>query len=136
MSEQERAVRAFVEAFNEQQLERLASLLDPAAEIQTRRGVAIGREEAKAWARSNPDGALVQRLELDTVSERGNHVLVDLRRQWHWREPPDGGENGEPADESPLSLVATFRDGLICRWQPFEDRDRALALLAATTAAR
>jgi hypothetical protein len=73
----------------------------------------------RRWATRNPSGYLHQRLVLDDVVEDGAHVLATIRRQWFWR------QSGQVADEQQLFYVATLRDGLICRWQPFEDRDEA-----------
>lgn len=132
MSPQEREVRAFIEAFNAQELERLAETLHPEVVIVTARGVVEGREGAMDWARSDPDGSLRQRLELDGVRERGPRVLADIRRQWHWRDAADGGL----ADESPLSLIAEFADGRIIRWEPFDAHEEAVAKLESAAPAR
>jgi hypothetical protein len=48
-------------------------------------------------------------------------VIADTRRQWYWRE-----DEAETADEQEIYYVATIRDGLICRWAPFEDREDAV----------
>lgn len=132
VSPQEREVRAFIEAFNGQELERLAATLHPGVVIVTPRGEVEGRDGAMRWAHSNPDGALVQRLELDSVAERGDLVLADIRREWHWRDAADGGL----ADSSPLTLIARFADGKIIRWEPYEDRDEAVARLGSAAPAR
>ena len=117
------AVRAFIDAFNSEDLDALVAVCDQEVEIQTSRGLVIGHEEARAWATRNPHGYLWQRLVLEDVSVDGHraHVLATARRQWYWRTHPDG-----IADEEELSIVATIRDGRIARWQPFEDRDEAL----------
>lgn len=113
------AVRAFVEAFNQEDLDALVAVLDPEVEIQASRGIVIGHEEARRWATRNPAGHLRQRLLLDGLEDEGAHVIASVRRRWHWREDED------VADETALTVVATIRDGLIARWQPFEDRDDA-----------
>jgi nuclear transport factor 2 (NTF2) superfamily protein len=112
-------VRAFIDAFNSEDLDTLAAALTEDAEIQASRGLVEGREEARKWATRNPTGELHQRLILDGTEEIGAHVLAIVRRQWYWR---DGGET---ADEQELFYVATMRDGLIARWAPFEDRAEA-----------
>jgi ketosteroid isomerase-like protein len=113
-------VRTFVEAFNEGDLDALVETLSEDVEIQSSRGLVEGREEARRWATRNPKGELRQRLLIDAIAEHGAHAVADLRRQWYWR------ENGEVGDEQPVYYVATLRDGLICRWQPFAKRDDAL----------
>ena len=113
------AVRAFIEAFNDEDLDALIALLTPDVEIQTARGLVEGRDEARAWATRRPSGELTQRLVLDDVSEHGAHAIAELRRQWLWR------EDGKLADEQRHYYVATMRDGLICRWQPFAEHGAA-----------
>jgi hypothetical protein len=111
-------VRRFVDAFNAEDLDALVATLTGDVEIQSGRGLVSGREEVRRWARRMPSGDLHQRLVLDDVSEHGAHAVASMRRQWTW---PDG----EIADEQALFYVATVRDGLICRWQPFDDRAEA-----------
>jgi nuclear transport factor 2 (NTF2) superfamily protein len=112
-------VRRFIDAFNAEDLDALAATLTDDVEIQASRGLVEGREEAREWATRNPTGDLHQRLLVDEISEHGAHAIAAVRRQWYWR------EDGETADEQELFYVATIRDGLICRWQPFEDRAEA-----------
>jgi ketosteroid isomerase-like protein len=112
-------VRAFVDAFNAEDLDALLGSLTEDVEIQSGRGLVEGHDEVRRWATRNPSGYLHQRLVLDDVVEDGAHVLATIRRQWFWR------QSGQVADEQQLFYVATLRDGLICRWQPFEDRDEA-----------
>ena len=113
-------VRAFIDAFNAEDLDALVATLDPDVEIQASRGLIRGHDEARRWATRNPAGQLHQRLEVDALREDGQHVIAFGRRQWYWR------EDAEVADEQELAFVATMSDGKIARWQPFEDRDEAL----------
>ncbi len=116
-------VRAFVAAFNAEDLDGLAAACTPDVEVQTRRGIVIGHEELRRWATRSPHGDLLQRLALGELREDAHrrHVLARVRREWLWR------ESGEVADSEDLTVVATIRDGLIARWQPFEDPGEALA---------
>jgi limonene-1,2-epoxide hydrolase len=118
------AVRTFVDAFNAEDLDALVASLTSDIEIQSRRGLVEGHEEARRWATRTPSGWLNQRLVLDDVAENGVHVVATIRRQWFWR------HSGQVADEQRLYYVATLRGDLICRWQPFEDRDDALRAAA------
>ncbi|HEX2468131.1 MAG TPA: nuclear transport factor 2 family protein [Solirubrobacterales bacterium] len=122
-------VRAFADAFNSGDLDALTSTLTPDIEVQSSRGLVEGHDEVRRWAARNPSGYLHQRLVLDDVSEQGTHAVATIRRQWYWR------HSGQVADEQELFYVATLRDGLICRWQPFENRDQALQAAGVGTSA-
>ena len=122
MSDILRSVRAFVDAFNGEDLEAFTENLAPSVEIQGGRGLVIGRDEAREWARRRPSGELHQSLVLEEVREDGHPPVALLRRQWRW------GDSGEIADEQEIAaLVVLDDDGLIARWQPFDDRAAALA---------
>jgi limonene-1,2-epoxide hydrolase len=115
------AVRTFVQAFNDEDLDALVTVLDPEVEIQASRGIVIGHDEARRWATRNAKGDLHQRLVLDAIRDEGRHVIAFARREWFWR---DGGDVAEAHE---LTIVATIgEDGLIIRWQPFDDREEAL----------
>ena len=121
VSDTARAVRAFVDAFNAEDLEAFAENLAPSVEIQGRRGLVIGREEAREWAKRRPSGELYQSLVLEEVREDGHPPVALLRRQWRWE------GSGEVADEQEIAaLVVLDDDGLIARWQPFDERPKAL----------
>ena len=115
------AVRSFVDAFNGEDLEAFVAMLSPTVEIQGRRGLVIGREEAREWASRRPSGELHQRLVLEDVRQDGHPPVALLRREWRWR------DSEEVADEQEIAaLVALDDDGLIARWQPFDERHKAL----------
>jgi ketosteroid isomerase-like protein len=117
-------VRRFYEAFNDQDLDAFVATLHPEVELQTARGLREGRDEARSWATKNPQGGLEQRLVLERVLGESDGVrLVALyRKQWWWR------HDDQRAHDDEIAALFTFRDGLIARWQPFEDRDEALAV--------
>jgi limonene-1,2-epoxide hydrolase len=120
VSETARAVRAFLDAFNAEDLDALAEALSPTVEIQGRRGLVIGRAEAREWASRRPSGALRQRLVLEEVRDDGHPPVALVRRQWRWE------DSDEVADEEEIAaLVVLDREGLIARWQPFDDRAQA-----------
>jgi limonene-1,2-epoxide hydrolase len=115
------AVRTFIQAFNDEDLEALVAVLHPEAEIQASGGIVIGHDEARRWAARKPSGDLHQRLVIDSIRDEGKHVIAFARREWFWR------EGGDVADAQDLAIVATIgEDGLITRWQPFDDRNDAL----------
>ena len=115
------AVRAFIDAFNAEDLDALIAVLDPEVEIQGRRGLVIGHDETRDWATRRPSGDLHQRLVLDGVRVDGHPAVALVRRQWLWK------DREEPADEEELGVLVSFADdGRITRWQPFDDRTEAL----------
>jgi ketosteroid isomerase-like protein len=117
-------VRRFYEAFNDQDMRAFAATLHPDVELQTSRGLREGRDEARAWATKHAGGGLDQRLVLERVlGEPDAARLVALyRKTWWWR------EDDKHALTEEMAAMFTFRDGLIARWQPFEDPDQALAV--------
>ena len=123
MSDHVALVRRFYEAFNEQDIDAFVATLHPDVELQTARGLRAGREEARAWATKLPQGGLDQRLVLERVlgEPDGRRLVALYRKQWWWREDEQHAHTDE------MAAMFTFRDDLIARWQPFEDRDAALA---------
>jgi hypothetical protein len=122
------ATRTFVQAFNDEDLDALVTVLDPEVEIQASRGIVIGHDEARRWATRDAKGDLRQRLVLDAIRDEGRHVIAFARREWFWR---DGGDLAEAHE---LTIVATIgEDGLITRWQPFDDREDALQAVGVGT---
>ena len=122
------AARTFIQALNDEDLDALVAVLDPEVEIQASRGIVIGHDEARRWATRKPSGDLHQRLVLDSIRDEGKHVIAFTRREWFWR------EGGDVADAQDLAIVVTIGDdGLITRWQPFENRDEALQAVGVGT---
>jgi ketosteroid isomerase-like protein len=126
MSEQTEAVEAFYEAFMAQNLDQFVAVLHPDVELQTARGLRIGRAEARGWATRSPHGGLEQRYVVEELREHTDHVVALVRKQWWW------AESDELADEEQGAALFTFKDGLIARWQPFTERAEALAAAGLT----
>jgi limonene-1,2-epoxide hydrolase len=115
------AVNAFIDAFNAEDLDALVAVLDPEVEIQGRRGLVIGPDEAREWATRKPSGDLHQRLVLDGLRTDGHPAVALVRRQWLW------ADGGEIAEEEELAVLVSFAgDGRIAGWHPFDDRAEAL----------
>ena len=114
-------IRAFYEAFNEEDLDGFVATLHPDVELVTARGPRFGHEGARTWATRNPGGELEQRIVLDGVRQHGDRAVALIRRQWWWR-----GQD-ELADEEELGAMFELRDGLIGRVVTAEDRAAALA---------
>jgi ketosteroid isomerase-like protein len=117
------AVRAFVDSFNSQDLDAFVAVLDPDVEILAGRGLRRGREEARAWATFKP-GGLRQQVVIEELREQGDRVVAVTRRRWYWH------GTDELANEEEMAHVFELRDGLVRRWQPFEDRAEALRAAA------
>jgi hypothetical protein len=116
-----RAIAAFVDAFNAEDLEAFTATISPTVEIQTRRGLVRGHDEARVWATRTPSGELHQRLVLDGVRDDGHPPVALIRRQWFWE------RDRKVAEEEELGVLVTLdRDGRVAHWQPFADRDQAL----------
>jgi ketosteroid isomerase-like protein len=118
-------VREFYDAFNAEDLDRFVATLHPDVELQTARGLREGRDEARAWATRSPGGSLHQTVVVNEVlaGKRGTHAVALYTKQWHWR------EDSQLARADEMAALFTIRDGLVTRWQPFEDPAEATALL-------
>jgi hypothetical protein len=68
-----------------------------------------------------PGGELEQRCVLEGVRANGDCAVGLIRRQWWWR------EDEEMAEEEEVGSLFEFRDGLIARIIPGQDRAAALA---------
>jgi ketosteroid isomerase-like protein len=114
-------VRRFYAAFDAEDLDAFVATPHPHVELQTARGLRIGREEARSWATRTPEGHLRQSSVIEELREHHNHVVALIRKQWRW------DESEELAADEAVAALFTFDDGLISRWQPFSDRDEALS---------
>jgi ketosteroid isomerase-like protein len=121
MGREAAAVLAFIDAFNEEDLERLGEVLHPDVVLHSARGTRRGREEALAWARRLDTGELDQRVELDSITVDGDRAVALVRKQWWWR------DGGDLAREDELAWAFELRDGRVARWEPFEDPAAAFA---------
>jgi len=118
-------VLAFVNAFNAEDLDGLAEVLDPEVVIHSARGVRYGIDEALSWARRASSGELDQRIELEAIKLEGDRAVALVRKQWWWR------ESDELAREDEMAWSFELREGRIVSWRPFEDRAKALAALSS-----
>ena len=119
--------RAFIDAFNRADLDEFAMTLHPEVELHAGRGVRVGVDLARLWAKRTP-GGVQQEILVDEIREDGGRVLALVARVWWWDED---GYRDEPAGVEPMAWLFEFRDGLISRWRPFDHRDEALAAFAA-----
>jgi limonene-1,2-epoxide hydrolase len=122
-----RAVLSFINAFNRQDPEALARVLDPEVVIHSVKGTRYGLEEALAWARRVQTGELEQRIEIDRIEASGDRAVALIRRQWWWR------DGNELAREDEVAWGFELRDGKVRSWRPFEDRAAALAEMSGSS---
>lgn len=124
MSNSAAAVLEFINAFNDEDLERFAAALDPDVVIHSARGIRRGVDDAVRWATRLESGELEQRIELDSIRADGDRAVALVRKQWWWR------HSEELAREDEMAWVFELRDGRIRSWRPVEDRATALAAAA------
>ena len=125
MSETETA-RAFIDAFNAGDLDAFAMTLHPEVELHAGRGPRVGVDLARLWAKRTP-GGVQQQILLEDIREEGDRVLALIVREWWWDDEEESG--AEPARVERMAWLFEFRDDLIFRWRPFDDRSEALAAL-------
>jgi limonene-1,2-epoxide hydrolase len=109
-------VLAFINAFNDEDLDAFGETLDPQVVIHSARGPRHGIDEALAWATRIPSGELDQRIELESVETSGDRVVALIRKQWWWR------AEGKLAREDEMAWVFELRDGKIRSWRPVHGR--------------
>lgn len=114
--------RAFVEAFNDRDLDRFVEIVDPEVELHSMRGTVKGREAARGWATRAP-GGVQQTIEIVGSETAPGRVLLDIDRVWHW------AEDGSYASTDEMAWLFGVEDGLVTSWRPFEDRAEARAAL-------
>ncbi|MFZ9669614.1 MAG: nuclear transport factor 2 family protein [Solirubrobacterales bacterium] len=114
----EHVARAFVEAFNDRDLDRFVAVLDPEVEIHSMRGTVRGSEAARGWATRAP-GGVQQTIEIVGSQAVPGMVLLDIDRVWHWE------EDGSYASTDEMAWLFEVEGGLVTSWRPFEDRAEA-----------
>jgi limonene-1,2-epoxide hydrolase len=117
------AVREFIRAFNDRDLDAFVSSLDAEVELHSGRGLRKGREAARVWATRAP-GGVQQTIEVEELFEddtEGGHgrALALIRRKWHW------DEDGSAAGEDEMAWLFELRRHKVRGWRPFEDREMA-----------
>lgn len=117
------AVREFIRAFNERDLDAFVSSLDPEVELHSMKGLRKGVEAARVWA-TRPPGGVQQTIEVEELFEDdtqsgGGRALALIRRVWRW------DEDGSAAGEDSMAWLFELREHRIRSWRPFEDREAA-----------
>jgi len=117
------AVREFIRAFNERDLDAFVEALDPGVELHSARGLRKGVEAARLWATRKPGGVQqtieVEQLFEDGTEGGGGRALALVRRVWRWE------EDGSHAGEDEMAWLFELRNHRIRSWRPFEERELA-----------
>lgn len=118
MTPEEKTAREFVSTFNRSELDEFVELLDPEVEIHSMKGLKKGRDAARAWATKTP-GGVQQTVLIESCRQKGDRVLLGVKREWRWE------EDDELAYVDELAWLFDLRDNHVLRWRPFEDLEEA-----------
>jgi hypothetical protein len=102
--------REVLRALSEGDVSLFATLVHPAIEIRTARGVRQGAEQAEEWAQKGYEH-LERRFAIDELKVKGDHVLALVRTQYVWR------DSGLVGNEEPTAIELAFKDGKLIRWE-------------------
>jgi limonene-1,2-epoxide hydrolase len=114
------AVREFIRAFNERDVDAFVETLDPEIELHSMKGLLKGTEAARLWA-TRKRGGVQQTIELENLYEGDGRAVALIMRRWHWDD-----DEGEFAGEDEMAWVFDLHERRIRCWRPFEDREEAL----------
>jgi len=120
------AARAFIDAFNTGDVDAFAMTLHPEIELHAGRGMRVGVDLARVWAKRAP-GGVQQLILVDELHEHDARVLALILREWWWDDEEESSAG--PARVEEMAWLFEFRNGLISSWRPFDDRAEALAAL-------
>ena len=108
--------RAWQEAANDQDVERLLALSDPAIEVVGPRGVAHGHGVLRAWL-----GRAGLRLTTLRSYSRGPVVVMAQRGVWH------AAESGEVVGEALVASRFHVAEGKVAQYARYDSLEVALA---------
>ena len=115
---------AFIDAFNTGDLDSFAMTLHPEVELHAGRGLRVGVDLARVWAKRT-QGGVQQLILVDDLREDSDRVLALILREWWWDDQEESSAG--PARVEEMAWLFQFRDGLIVSWRPFDDRAEAVA---------
>jgi limonene-1,2-epoxide hydrolase len=113
--------RRFSQALADQDLDAVLSVSDPEIELCTPRGTLRGHDGVRRLLATPPLEHLERQVHIDEVVSAGDRIVALARMHYTWR------ESGELADVHHVAAVLDVHNGAVTRWQPFPDRDAALA---------
>ena len=112
-------VRRYVDALNRRDLPAMLELLDPDVEFATGRGPRRGHGDVERWLGEPYDSLDVER-DIERIQVAGPLVVTTGQVRHRWR------DSGEVGDEIEKAWLWEVHDGLITRWQMFDDEAAAL----------
>ncbi len=111
---------AFIAAIHDRDLEAMAPLLGPEAEVVTGRNVHAGADAVRAWAAKTYDH-LHRVYAIDEYRSAPGRVLAIGHVEHVWT------AEDEVADRAPIALLLEVEDGSIARLIVHDDAESALA---------
>jgi ketosteroid isomerase-like protein len=118
--------RAYDRAYDARDVERMVALAHEDVEAITPRGTARGHAPLRVFMARQTYGVSWHATERRYFYRGGNTVVVSVQGEWRYV------DSGDVAERENGAAVYTVHDGLIARFQPFEDLDAALATAAMT----
>ncbi len=108
-------VKAWHEALNEGDIERVVALSHPDIEVGGPRGTARGIEVLREWA-----GRAGVQLKPQRICQRGNVVVVEQGAEWR------SAQTGQTTDSQTVASVFVVRDGKVASVMRYPDLVTAL----------
>jgi len=117
---------AYDQAYDARDVERMVAMVHEDVEAVTPRGTMRGHAPLRAFMARQSYGVSWHATERRYFYRGGNTVVVFVQGEWRYV------NSGDLAEREDGAAVYTVHDGLITRFQPFEDLDTALAAAAMT----
>jgi hypothetical protein len=118
--------RAYDVAYDARDVERMVALAHEDVEAVTPRGTVRGHAPLRAFMARQTYGVSWRATERRYFYRGGNAVVVAVRGEWRYV------DSGDVAEREDGAAVYSVHDGLVTRFEPFDDLDAALAAAAMT----
>ena len=118
--------RAYDRAYDARDVERMIALAHEDVEAVTPGGTVRGHATLRAFMERQTYGVSWYATERRYFCRGGDAVVVSVQGEWRYV------DSGDVAEHEHGAAVYSIHDGLITRFEPFEDLDAALAAAAMT----